>query len=145
NISITQDAGSTLIGTGAVSTGINAVNNGATGGINITVNGVIDPPDVGVFSFIGNGSGTTNISVGGSITANDNGIAALTGGSGAINITTANGSAVFQGVNNAGQNNNIPFARAGILAFGTTGNVSINAGGAVSAKSDAIVASTSTS
>ena len=147
NINITIDANSTLAETGSTGTGINAVANGATGAVTVTVNGKIDPPDVGVNATITNAanSSAVNVPVGasGSITANDIGIIASTVGTGSVTVTTAAGSVVNQGVSGGLENTKVPTPLGAIVTSATSGTTTVDAEGAVTANSYGINSSAS--
>jgi hypothetical protein len=138
-----MNAGSTLVST---VTGISAVANGTSGAVNVAVNGTIDAPDVGVNAKITNAVNPNSVGAfagaNGNITANDIGINATTAGTGAVNVTTLNGSQIFQGTNGGVQNGNVAAPLGGIVTSSTSGNTSINVGGAVTANAFGINATT---
>jgi hypothetical protein len=146
DISVQMNGGSMSV-TGAGSTGILAQGAGA---INITVNGTIDPPDIGVAGLNVTPGSTAavvvDVGASGHITANNIGVLAVNEGSGSIVVNTATGSSITQGPAN-GNPTPTGAPTGGIVAgspFGAIGDISINVGGTVTAATTGIVAFSST-
>lgn len=125
---ITLSAGSTINVAGTAGTSYGIFTAGGLAGTThtVTVNGTIDPPDIGVSDLQAGTGANAVVSVGaaGSITANNIGAEASSSGAGNVTVTTLAGGTVTQNVLDAGFGVTTANAGGGFISIANGGTIS---------------------